>query len=270
MSETISSEGFNRWGECWRIAALTVLNSLSSGFSATETITPPAEPHDCVFATFQCGGALTGTARISVSPTDAVVLATLLMGENARNSDQASAEEREAALEFLRQVAGHAATSASQRWNAEVQLNYLETPPSTGATAATLSITITGPHSFSLTMEVDAELSAKLSGDSVNRAPAEAAATRASSTDSNLNLLLDLGLEVRLRFGQREMSLRDMLELGPGTVVELDRRVEEPVELLVGERVFARGDVVIVDGNYGLHVTEVAPERRRSPRSCAA
>jgi flagellar motor switch protein FliN/FliY len=71
-------------------------------------------------------------------------------------------------------------------------------------------------------------------------------------------------LQVTLRFGERQLLLRDVLELSPGSVVELDRHVKEPAELLVTGRVVARGEVVIVDGNYGLRITEVAPASTRA------
>ena len=73
----------------------------------------------------------------------------------------------------------------------------------------------------------------------------------------NLNLVMDVELNVTLRFGQRRLTLREVLELTTGSVVELDRQVEEPVELLLEGIVIARGEAVVVDGNYGLRVTEV-------------
>jgi flagellar motor switch protein FliN len=78
-----------------------------------------------------------------------------------------------------------------------------------------------------------------------------------------LDLLLDIELEATLRFGALEMPLRQVLELGPGDVLQLDRHVQEPVDLVVGDRIVARGEVVLVGGNFGLHVTEVAEPRRR-------
>jgi len=75
--------------------------------------------------------------------------------------------------------------------------------------------------------------------------------------DSNLGFLRDIELGVTLRFGKRHALLRDILEIVPGSVVELEQQVQEPVELLVGKRVIARGEVVVVGGNYGLRITEV-------------
>jgi flagellar motor switch protein FliN/FliY len=91
-------------------------------------------------------------------------------------------------------------------------------------------------------------------------------ASSAGGNGSNLDLLLDVELDASLRFGQREMSLREILELRPGSVVELNRQLQEPAELLVGGRIIARGEVVIVDGNYGLRITDIVqPEKRLGP-----
>lgn len=84
-----------------------------------------------------------------------------------------------------------------------------------------------------------------------------AAAAGPGLKEGNLGLVMDVELNVTLRFGQRQLSLREVMELASGSVVELDREVDEPVELILDGRVIARGEAVIVDGNYGVRVTEV-------------
>ncbi len=86
----------------------------------------------------------------------------------------------------------------------------------------------------------------------------KAAAEKANPQPANLNLVMDVELNVTLRFGQRKLTLREVLDLTSGSVVELDRQVEEPVELLLDGVVIARGEAVVIDGNYGLRVTEVS------------
>jgi flagellar motor switch protein FliN/FliY len=78
-----------------------------------------------------------------------------------------------------------------------------------------------------------------------------------------MNLMQDIELEATLQFGSRELSLREVLELGPGDVVELDRHVSEPVDLVVGDRIVARGEVVVASGNFALRITEVATPQLR-------
>ena len=76
-------------------------------------------------------------------------------------------------------------------------------------------------------------------------------------------LLSDIELEATLQFGSRELTLREVLDLGPGDVVELDRHVSEPVDLVVGDRIVARGEVVVASGNFALRITEVAAPQLR-------
>jgi flagellar motor switch protein FliN/FliY len=68
---------------------------------------------------------------------------------------------------------------------------------------------------------------------------------------------MDVGLNVKLRFGTRRMLLRDVLALSAGVVVELDNSLHSPVDLLLDGRLIAQGEVVIVDGKYGLRITDV-------------
>jgi flagellar motor switch protein FliN len=74
---------------------------------------------------------------------------------------------------------------------------------------------------------------------------------------NSLSGLLDIELEANIRFGAREMSLAELLEVGPGVVIPLDRQVSDPVDLIIGEKVVARGEVVLIQGKFGLRVTEV-------------
>lgn len=80
---------------------------------------------------------------------------------------------------------------------------------------------------------------------------------------AGVELLLDVELEAALRFGCKELPLGEILDLGPGDVVQLDRNVADPVDLIVGDKIVARGEVVLVNGNFGLRVTEVAAPRKR-------
>lgn len=105
----------------------------------------------------------------------------------------------------------------------------------------------------------DAELNREATGP----VPLSAAEEKRNGTGGRYDLLLEVELEAVVRFGSRSLELRELLELGPGDVVELDRQVTDPVDLIVGDKLVARGEVVLVDGNFGLRVTEVAEPVRR-------
>jgi flagellar motor switch protein FliN/FliY len=93
--------------------------------------------------------------------------------------------------------------------------------------------------------------------------PAAAAQAPGLAVGAGVELLLDVELEAALRFGCKELPLGEILDLGPGDVVQLDRHVADPVDLIVGDKIVARGEVVLVNGNFGLRVTEVASPRKR-------
>ncbi|MDE1178388.1 MAG: flagellar motor switch protein FliN [Edaphobacter sp.] len=84
-----------------------------------------------------------------------------------------------------------------------------------------------------------------------------------TATTTRIDMLNDIDLDATLRFGSREMTLEEVLNLGPGSVIELDRHISEPVDLVVGDRIVARGEVVVMSGNFALRVTEVAAPQLR-------
>jgi flagellar motor switch protein FliN len=85
-----------------------------------------------------------------------------------------------------------------------------------------------------------------------------------SPKSPSLDLLLDVELDATIRFGTSEMQLRDIFSLGPGSIVELDQALTAPADLLVAGRLVARGEVVVVDGKFGLQVQEVISTAQRT------
>src|SRR5438552_18427862 len=85
----------------------------------------------------------------------------------------------------------------------------------------------------------------------------------------NRAVLMDVQLPVSIRFGETEMILEEIVKLGVGSVIELNSGIDQPVELVVNNRILARGEVVTVDGFYGIRITEItnAGERFKSLNS---
>jgi flagellar motor switch protein FliN len=73
----------------------------------------------------------------------------------------------------------------------------------------------------------------------------------------NIDLLLDVELPISVMFGRSEMMLKDVLKLGAGSVIELDKSVNDPVSIIVNHKPVAKGEIVMVDGNYGVRILEV-------------
>lgn len=76
-------------------------------------------------------------------------------------------------------------------------------------------------------------------------------------TSTNMDLLMDVSLRVTVELGRTRMTLRQVLELQNGAVVELERLAGDPVDIFVNERLIARGEVVVVDDKFGVRITEL-------------
>jgi len=88
--------------------------------------------------------------------------------------------------------------------------------------------------------------------------------TPAGNTFSKtFDLLLDVALPVNVSFGRTSLQIREVLKLNTGSIVELNRLVVEPVDVIVNDCVIARGEVVVVDGNYGVRITQLASREDR-------
>ena len=82
-----------------------------------------------------------------------------------------------------------------------------------------------------------------------------------SSTESkNLNVILDVKVDLSVRIGSCMLPMRDVVELGEGTVLHLDQLASEPVGLYVNDKLIARGEVVVVEENFGIKITQIVGE----------
>jgi len=79
----------------------------------------------------------------------------------------------------------------------------------------------------------------------------------------NIQVVLDIELPMSVSFGRAYLPLKEVLKLNTGSIVELDRTVSDPVELIINNRVIARGEVVVVDGNYGVRILEIVSPQER-------
>jgi flagellar motor switch protein FliN/FliY len=79
----------------------------------------------------------------------------------------------------------------------------------------------------------------------------------------NMGVVLDIGLVATARLGRVEMPISQILGLGPGSIIEMAQLVDEPIDLLVNDRLVARGDVVVVDEKFGIRITEIISRTER-------
>jgi flagellar motor switch protein FliN len=85
----------------------------------------------------------------------------------------------------------------------------------------------------------------------------------AGSSTHGIDMLLDVTLPISIELGRTSMSIEDVLNLGPGSIVELNKLAGEPVDLLINEKLIARGEVVVVDENFGIRITAMVSQQDR-------
>jgi flagellar motor switch protein FliN len=90
-----------------------------------------------------------------------------------------------------------------------------------------------------------------------------AGAPRKTGAPGSMDLLLDVELPVSVSFGRAQLMLKDVIKLTTGSIVELNRALSEPVEVIVNNCVIARGEVVVVEGNYGIRIKQVISRQER-------
>ncbi len=264
------------WVECFRavlgqIAGFPVtVEPATEQESAAAHAAPDKQP---IWELFAASKALRGDMAILTTEAEALPLAQLLVSEPPDPSAAFDKDRRDAYEEFTRQVLGLVATGLKSVAGGEVELKPSGSEAPSWPGASCLGIRITGEKFQPIHLDLIAttELLQSLRPAPPEKAPApkkaEAPAPEppelSAARSSNLELLLDVKLDATIRFGRKQMLLREILELHPGSAVALDRQVEEPVELLIGGRMVAWGEVVIVDGNYGLRITEILTPQQR-------
>jgi flagellar motor switch protein FliN/FliY len=210
-------------------------------------------------------GGLRGEMCLRLSAASTLGLAQRFMSQPPDAQAELTPEHRDAAIELMRQVGGQVATALKPQWG-EVHW-HLESVPTAPSWPASSTLWIQAGNAAPEPLAIEVSLSAALvaalrvetpATENCAAAPALAAGKNKPDGQPSLDLLMSVDLAVTLRFGSRRLLLREVLELDPGTVVELDRQVNEPIDLLLDGRTVARGEIVLVNGNYGLRVTEVA------------
>ena len=211
-------------------------------------------------------GSLQGDLAILLRGADALLIAQKLLSEAPDPSAKPSQNHRAAIEKLLQQIA-ELTLSGLKNTFGEIKFALSSVaPPTWEGVSATLIASGASAAGFPVKLRLSSELMANLAAVA---APAQSTVMPDGNTDtmaangSNFDLLLNVNLNLTLRFGQCVMPLREILDMNSGSVIELDREVQEPADLLIGDKLIARGEVVIVDGNYGLRITEVADVSQR-------
>lgn len=239
--------------ESWIKAASALFPQALAGEPAFSEA-PPAQPDSasvCISA--RVAGELTGSFLALLPPA---LLEAPLLGETGGS--------KAAWIEFLREVAEAAAADLLSRTGQKCWIEAVGEETALPEVVSRAFELRAGDRNW--VFEVSDQVRAIPAEETAGfQAGAEIASGPSGSPCERpgIQLLLDVELEATLRFGCRELQLGELLSLGPGDVVQLDRHISDPVDLIVGDKIVAHGEVVLVNGNFGLRVTEVAAPRER-------
>lgn len=256
--------------ECWIDVAVTLFaQALAGAPELSESLPKPLSSDSFGFAATIAGDQ---QGRFSVI-LDGAILATPLVGEGV--------DQKAGWCELLREIADAASGELLAQSGQTCRVEKFE--EINGENQVTHAFQLRSAerswtilvrdeiHAVESSEQVAGEPVPEASGDGYEKSAARTvnsswdadSPSRSTALSPGVELLLDVELETSLRFGCREMPLGDILDLGPGDVVQLDRHLSDPVDLIVSDKIVARGEVVLINGNFGLRITEVAAPRKR-------
>ena len=267
------------WCEAWKSCIQNVLTQVSGRPHIFEISSQPLSAADSdIWYTVVAGGAARGEMTLRLPAASGTRLAQKFLGENEPNAsgttaesllvETITAENKEALEELLRQIAGLAATALAATAGGEVQLHLSASAAPSWSSDAIFGLRTTNDaggeseasatrETVSLEIQISPALAAALLPRVQPEPPAQRSTASSPPPSSSYRRLMDVGLDVKIRFGTRRMLVRDVWGLSAGVVVELDNHLHSPVDLLLDGRLIAQGEVVVVDGKYGLRITDV-------------
>jgi flagellar motor switch protein FliN/FliY len=237
--------------ECWLEAATALFSQALAG--EPELVESQSKP--LTAGVFGLAATLSGDEKGRFSVVlDNAILELPLLGEGV---DQKAGWD-----ELLREVAHAAAGQLLASTGKKCSVEKFEELAVEGKVSRAFQLNC-GERAFAIQVSDEMRDSEAAAHPAAQSAEDDSAPAPPPDLSPGIHLLMDVELEVSLRFGCKELPLGEILDLGPGDVVQLDRNVSDPVDLIVGDKIVACGEVVLVNGNFGLRVTEVASPRKR-------
>jgi len=212
-------------------------------------------------ATLTVSGPITGTCAIALDQEGVTAVTRALLGGDVDTPEETMAGT---VSELLTQAAA-AVSNAPDARGLRIDVSTSTFSESAEFSSAAFARAITSPLLTSpLVLVIDGTLTdtTPIQQKSHTSAPVEVASVE-NAAEGRIAVILDIELPVIVRFGHTELPLRALTRLSPGSVIDLGRSPDDPVELLVSDRVIARGEVVIVGGNYGVRILDVVSQSER-------
>ncbi|WP_456404837.1 flagellar motor switch protein FliY [Hydrogenimonas sp.] len=229
-------------------------------------------------------GDLSGKMAVAISPMIGTALSDMMLGGEGESKPEMDPDDLDAVKEIVSNIFGGLSTAMKAqkefpdltfsvsdihfyKEGEDIDLGNYST-----LLAYTFSLGVINGIFMTL---LDENLSALVEpkGEAVTEASAAPAATPQAEGAApahadhpemkNIGLILDVKLPLRVRIGSKKMLLKDVLSMDIGSVIELDQLANDPLEILVDDKVVAYGEVVIVDGNFGVQITHIGTKRER-------
>lgn len=248
----------------------------------------------CAVFDFALSGAASGAAAVAMPTHDAALLADLLMGGDGSSPPADLGDlHQNAAKEVVTPIVNGLVSSLSRELGSSLTAGTIfvrtdNQPPLAGRGSRVFgqySFEVEGLRSGMFFLCLDNSVARAIAGTKAAPAPRptpqaspsaaspSSAAPRGVGVQSvafpslaptltenqtkNIELLADVPMQVTVELGRRTMMIRDVLELGTGSIIELDKLAGEPVDLLVNQKLIARGEVVVIDESFGVRVTDI-------------
>ncbi len=235
----------------------------------------------------EVGGDLSGKMAVAISPMIGTALSDMMLGGEGESKPEMDPDDLDAVKEIVSNIFGGLSTAMKAqkefpdltfsvsgihfyKEGEDIDLSGYST-----LLAYTFSLGVINGVFMTL---LDANLSPLVEAEGADAEPetaGTAATPQAEASASaheehpemkNIGLILDVKLPLRVRIGSKKMLLKDVLSMDIGSVIELDQLANDPLEILVDDKVVAYGEVVIVDGNFGVQITHIGTKRERLER----
>ncbi len=231
-------------------------------------------------------GPTAGRGIVMMPPQLATALGDMMLGGEGEGKDDMSDEDMDATKEIVSNIVGAMSTTlASQKELPKftIKPEKAQFIPESGevnldgyAKMYVFTFSLGSINSLMM-LAIDEAVNNALSGESapvskpaspsssnIFDAPAAEPAVKLDDGEmKNISLIMGVKLPVRVRIGKKKMLLKDVLSMDIGSVIELNQLANDPLDILVDDHVIAQGEVVIVDGNFGVQITSIGTKRDR-------
>lgn len=229
-------------------------------------------------------GATNAKAMVAITPNLAAAISDLMMGEELENRDEINEDDLDGAKETFNTIFGTINTVLSSQNEIPVLSFTVDEIEYVSDDSEVSLENYANMHKYDFEIEsinallmfiIDEDLEKVLFGEPESllepEAPESSPLQNVGIDDANLSpneinnisLIMDVKLPVRVRIGKKKMLLKDVLNMDIGSVVELNQLANDPLDILVDNHIIAQGEVVIVDGNFGIQVTTIGTKKER-------